>query len=332
MTQQDQKILEMLINSNQRKTKAIVSNYLKKHYSKIIETNEYVFAEGDIPIALVAHMDTVFEDSIFRYGRELFYDEKKNVMFSPHGAGFDDKAGIFAIIQIIRSGYHPHIIFTTDEEKGAVGAAKLAKLDCPFPGVKYFIQLDRRGSNDCVFYDCDNLEFIDYVEKFGFEYNYGSFTDISELCPAWGVAGVNLSVGYRDEHSESEVLFVGQLLSTIKKVKRMLEVAEQAPVFKYIPMVSKASWYGWGKGIGDIAKCHHCKKYFLEDEMFPTIMIDKSTEFYCADCIVDHVAWCNSCGNTFQKYSPEAPGTGVCPICIELEEKAANDKSTRSKK
>jgi hypothetical protein len=332
------KTFEQLASLSQHSLKRVLSSFLKKHYPKVIETKDYIYTEGEIPVALVAHMDTVFK----KPPEEIFFDERHNVMWSPQGLGADDRAGVFAIIQLIRSGMRPHIIFTTDEEKGAIGATKLAKLDCPFSKLKYLIQLDRRGSDDCVFYDCDNKEFVDYVEDFGFNYNIGSFTDISELCPSWEVAGVNLSVGYRNEHSETEVLFVGQLLSTISKVKKMLEAAERAPEFKYIPAVTRpysTNWYSWGNGIyaaygyddNQILKCHNCKKYFLEEEMFPVVMLDKTTEFYCPDCVVDSVAWCNECNSAFQKYSPEAPQTGICPICKELEEKKADDKLTEIK-
>lgn len=336
LSNQDRQIMEILINSNQKKTKLIVSHFLKRHYKKIIETKDYIFAEGDIPIALVAHMDTVFEKDITSNGRELYYDEKHNVMFSPHGAGFDDKAGVFAILQIIKGGQKPHVIFTTDEEYGALGAMKLSKLDCPFTNLKYIIQLDRRGSDDCVFYECDNEEFVEYIESFGFTWNYGSFTDISELCPPWQIAGVNLSVGYRDEHSATEVLFVGQLLSTISKVKKMLNAAAEAPVFKYIPMANTPygkDWYTWNKNTyswsdsNEVMKCHNCKKYFMEEELFPAVMLDKTTKFFCPDCLVDNVAWCSECGSAFEKYSLEAPSTGICPICEDLEEKIKNDRS-----
>ena len=51
----------------------------------------------------------------------------------------------------------------------------------PFADMKYIIQLDRRGTSDCVFYNCANEAFIEYVEKFGFIENFGSFSDISEI-------------------------------------------------------------------------------------------------------------------------------------------------------
>ena len=333
------KTFEQLASLSQASLKKVLSHFLKKHYSKVIETKDYIYTEGEIPVALVAHMDTVFKFP----PQEIFFDERHNVMWSPQGLGADDRAGVFAIIQIIRSGLRPHVIFTTDEEKGAIGAMKLAKLDCPFSNLKYLIQLDRRGSNDCVFYDCDNKEFIDYIENFGFIFNYGSFTDISELCPAWGVAGVNLSVGYRDEHSELEILFVGQLLDTIDKVKKMLNQVKNAPIFKYIPSPYRTAvdWYNWGKGVyaaygypegGQVEKCNCCKKYYMEEEMFPVIMQDKTTKFYCSNCIVDSAAWCNSCDNAFQKYSLEAPGTGICPICKDMEEKTTDVRLSKNKK
>ena len=326
------KTFEQLASLTQNSLKKVLSSFLKRHYSKVIETKEYIYAEGEIPIALVAHMDTVFK----KPPSEIFFDERHNVIWSPQGLGADDRAGIFAIIQIIRGGQKPHVIFTTDEEYGALGAMELSKLDCPFTNLKYIIQLDRRGSDDCVFYECDNEDFVEYIESFGFTWNYGSFTDISELCPSWKIAGVNLSVGYRDEHSETEVLFVGQLLATISKVKKMLNAAAEAPVFKYIPMANTPygkDWYTWNKNTyswsdsNEVMKCHNCKKYFMEEELFPAVMLDKTTKFFCPDCLVDNVAWCSECGSAFEKYSPEAPNTGICPMCEDLEEKTKNDRS-----
>ena len=325
------KTFEQLASLTQNSLKKVLSSFLKRHYPKVIETKDYIYAEGEIPIALVAHMDTVFK----KPPSEIFFDERHNVMFSPQGLGADDRAGVFAIIQIIRGGQKPHVIFTTDEEYGALGAMELSKLDCPFTNLKYIIQLDRRGSDDCVFYDCDNEDFVEYIESFGFTWNYGSFTDISELCPSWKIAGVNLSVGYRDEHSATEVLFVGQLLATISKVKKMLNAAAEAPVFKYIPMANTPygkDWYTWNKNTyswsdsNEVMKCHNCKKYFMEEELFPAVMLDKTTKFFCPDCLVDNVAWCKECGSAFEKYSPEAPNTGICPICEDLEEKTKNDR------
>lgn len=239
LTNSEALLMENIVSVSQESLQNVLYKFLKDNYKRVIYDEDFLVAEGDIPIALVAHMDTVFKMP----PTEVFYDRKKNVMWSPTGLGADDRAGVYAIVQIIKSGFRPHIIFTTDEEIGCVGAQSLAEIPCPFKELKYIIQLDRRNSNDCVFYDCDNEDFKKYVESFGFVTAWGSFTDICEICSAWWVAGVNLSIGYRDEHTTSEVLFVGQMLSTIDKVKKMLS-EKDIPSFTYIP--AKGSYYHWG--------------------------------------------------------------------------------------
>lgn len=339
------KTFEQIVSLKQPALKKVMSNFLRKKYSKVIETKDYIVAVGEIPIALTAHMDTVFDKPV----SELFYDTRKNVMWSPDGLGADDRAGVYAIIQILRAGYRPHVILTTDEEKGCLGAAELAKLPCPFEDLRYVIELDRRGTNDCVFYDCENPQFVDYVEQFGFTEAYGSFSDICEFCPEWEVAGVNLSIGYRDEHSHQELLFVSPMFATIEKVKKMLE-EEEIPFFKYIPSPYAWNWKSWKKdgweetydskayGYGcytypydDEVTCSKCHKTFLEEEVFPVKLLDGKTGWYCPDCLVDNVSWCKYCQEPFEV----APGTDislvdVCPDCAK-NPKPKSDKKKKGK-
>ncbi len=312
----DLRTFEQLCGLSQNAMHKTLSTYLKSKYKRVVATKEYIYAIGDIPIALVAHMDTVFP----RPASEVFYDRSKNVIWSPQGLGADDRAGIFAIIQIIRRGLRPHIIFTTDEEKGCLGADKLGRIKCPFDDLRYIIQLDRRGANDCVFYDCDNNEFVKYVENFGFVEAIGSFTDICSLCPEWKVAGVNLSIGYRDEHSISEVLFVGQMLNTIDKVCIMLQ-EENIPKFEYIPLsyaCGKNDWFRYIRSTGepeDKTHCHICGKEFLEEELIPVSMRNFTRKNFCIDCIPGRVDWCNSCGEAYELPAEGAQPTGLCEDC-----------------
>lgn len=313
----DVKTFEQLCGLTQTAMHKTLSTYLKSKYKRVVSTKDYIYAIGDIPIALVAHMDTVFRTP----AENVFYDRRKNVMWSPEGLGADDRAGIFSILQILRKGFRPHIIFTTDEEKGCLGADKLGRIKCPFDDLRYIIQLDRRGSNDCVFYDCDNPDFIDYVEKFGFVEAIGSFTDICSICPEWKVAGVNLSVGYYNEHSIGECLLVGQMLATIDKVCAMLSEAT-IPSFEYIPMVYTKSgnyWYRYAKGCyeepEDDTHCHICKKEFLPEELIPVSMRDFSRKNFCIDCISGRVDWCNKCGEAYELSPDEKHSTGMCEDC-----------------
>ena len=314
LKENDYKTFEKLAMLSQDSLKTVMKNYLKKKYKKVVATNDYVYAEGNIPIGLVAHMDTVFSMPPV----DIFYDIRKNVMWSPQGLGADDRAGIFAIIKVLESGLRPHVILTTDEEIGGIGADELSKLECPFKELKYLIQLDRRGTNDCVFYDCENPEFTEYVEQFGFTEAWGSFSDISTLCPAWGVAGVNLSVGYKDEHSLQELLYVSPLLSTIEKVKIMLK-QKDIPSFEYIP--SAYVYHNWNWRTGHLEplyiKCKGCGKHFYTEDLIPTKMVNGTTALYCYDCVVDpkyNISFCDSCYEAFE-YDTEGWVPSFCEKC-----------------
>ena len=289
-----------------------MTQLIKSKYDNVIATKDYIIAIGDIPIALVAHMDTVFKFPV----SDLYYDQRKGVLWSPEGLGADDRAGIFAIIKILQDGLRPSVILTTGEEDGGVGACAICDKypECPIEGLKYMIQLDRRGTNDCVFYDCYCPEFVDYVESFGFCERWGSFTDISFLMPQWQTVGVNLSVGYEDEHSKQEILNINPLFDTIKKVKKML-TEQEIPDFKYDELVAANS--AWWKKAGDWfgQHCSKCKKIHSEYELFPVLGLDGKTKFYCPDCIVGNVEWCDMCGEPFEV--KEHTGKKLCKECEE---------------
>lgn len=312
LKEHDYKTFENLCGTSQTGLKNTMSRYLKSKYKHVIETKEYICAEGDIPIALVAHMDTVFKFPT----HEIFYDRQKNVIWSPDGLGADDRAGVFTIIQIIKRGLRPHIILTTDEEIGAQGASALSSINCPFQDLRYLIQLDRRGSNDCVFYDCDNQSFVDYVEQFGFVEAIGSFSDISLICPAWKIAGVNLSIGYRDEHSTSEILFVNYMLDTMEKVIKMLQETE-IPKFEYIPVKYDNRWFKWvhPRITADDKHCYICKKEYLPEELIPVLMNNGTQQYLCIDCIPGRADWCNCCGEAYETTDPKK-NFGLCEDCL----------------
>lgn len=310
LNEQDYRLFERLVSLSQKEMRKAMAQYLKAKYDKVIITKDYIVAIGDIPIALVAHMDTVFKTPV----SDLYYDQRKGVLWSPQGLGADDRAGIFAILKILQDGLRPSVIFTTDEEEGGLGASALAEKECPIPNLKYMIELDRRGTNDCVFYDCYCPEFVSYIENFGFCENWGSFSDISFLMPAWNICGVNLSVGYNDEHSYMETLHIAPLYDTIRKVKKMLQT-ENIPIFKYDEIVFNGS--SWWKHSSNIygQHCPKCKKLFSEYELFPIKGDNGKTKFYCPDCIVDNVEWCDYCGEAFEITDP-AQGK-ICKDCAE---------------
>lgn len=224
----DLDLLKKIIRMDQLSLYDFLHKELSKSYTSIDtdgKDKRYLFCVGELPIMLVAHLDTVFEQyTSLRKGnsmwdnylkqvevsnKPIYHDKEEEVMWSPKGLGADDRVGVFMILSMIRQGLRPSILFTTDEESGSIsGEAFAQRYRKSFYkyGIKYLLELDRSGYNDCVFYKCKNDIFKSYIEKFGFKTSLGSFTDISILCPILGVAGVNLSVGYFNEHSFSEMI------------------------------------------------------------------------------------------------------------------------------
>lgn len=290
LTNKEEVLFYQIFQVNQFDLKRFLIKELDKYYTNIIIKPKYIIAEGNIPVVLMSHMDTVF----LKPPVNIYYDSRVNVMWSPEGLGADDRAGIFSIIKLLRRGYLPSIIFTTDEELGCLGAKKLIKdITNPIVPVNFIIELDRRGEQDCVFYNCNNPEFQEYIESFGFLFNVGSYSDISIICPDWGIAGVNLSIGYEDEHSKQETLNITNMFNTIEKVSKILDEAKdgKTELYKFIPAEDAYS---------TIHQCEHCKDYLYDFELIP-INIKGDVKWFCPDCFANIFSTCKTCGKVFVK-------------------------------
>lgn len=232
--EQDMELFKNIAQMNKKKLQFFLFNVLKSYgYNNICNSNTFMFAEGDLPVCLCAHMDTVFAQTPDKF----YYDAKEAILWSPSGMGADDRAGIVIILKLLRDGYRPSIVFTDLEEKGGVGADHLVSKygNCPFKECKAIIELDRRGINDAVYYSCDNKDFERKINSYGFKTEWGTFSDISIIAPIWEIAAVNLSVGYENEHTSSEILSMEGLDLTYLRVKKMLKECDSWPSYAYIP-------------------------------------------------------------------------------------------------
>ena len=185
----------ILVKSQKELKRALKKELQELRYSPI-SSKGFLYAKGTVPVLLVAHLDTVHREGV----KIICYSKGGKILMSPQGIGGDDRAGVYMILQLLKS-HRCHVLFCEDEECGGVGAHNFAESNIK-PAVNYIIEFDRRGSNDAVFYDCANEEFTQFVCGFGFEESIGSFSDISIVAPALGVAAVNLSSGYYNEHTD----------------------------------------------------------------------------------------------------------------------------------
>lgn len=313
LTTEEFKLYKNILKLTQNGILELMGSYLDKYYGakNVYKHKSFIVALGDIPICLCAHADTVFPSP----PKNIFYDREENVIWSPEGCGHDDRAGVFGIVQIIGKGYRPHIIISTDEEIGCIGAMELARYKCPFKDLKYIIQLDRAGANDCVFYQNDNKEFEKYIESFGFKTAIGSFTDIVEYCPSWNISGVNLSIGYVNEHTYIEHLFVDCYLNTIDKVIKMLE---NPPSKRYKFKQKKFTNVAFNNKLkpGATCTCDGCKQKMDENDLYPIKSYISNHKRFCIDCMMDSVAWCPLCNEAFEIRDKNQE---LCDDCLKLK-------------
>ena len=259
----------------------ILQNYFP--IQNVIATDDFIYALGDEPIGLVAHLDTVHRETV----QDIFHDSNKKVIWSPQGIGGDDRAGVFAILKILEQGYRPSVIFCTKEETGGIGATEFVKMFIkPLVKTNFLIELDRRGEEDSVFYDLDNEKFEDYINTFGFKTNWGTFSDISVIAPVWQIPAVNLSIGYFNEHSFSEYIHYPSLFKTIERVTKILDYEYiEDHIFEYIENPYSYYWKQMNvtAGTGE-CKCDYCDKIFPKEEIFGIAEGD-ATLHLCVDCL-----------------------------------------------
>ena len=212
----DVKELKDIIQMNQ----ATIKEYLDLHLQDLgyttVNKKGFLYAEGDIPVLLVAHLDTVHSEK----AEIICFSEDMRYVMSPQGIGGDDRCGVYMIMQLIRD-FKCHVLFCEDEEVGGRGANKFVASKLK-PKVNFIVEMDRRGSNDAVFYHCDNPDFTDFVLSFGFEENHGTFSDISVIAPPLNTAAVNISAGYYNEHRTHEYIDMLAVENNIRRIGEMI--------------------------------------------------------------------------------------------------------------
>ena len=262
------KVLKHIFTLRTDALRMALTKIMHEYYdqSKIHTAMDYLYVEGDIPVLLVAHLDTVHPAP----PKTWVHDNESHIIWSPDGLGADDRAGVFSILEILQTGYRPYVLFTTGEEVGGVGARTFVTdyPDAP-KDLLFIIELDRQGEKDAVYYSCGNEEFGIFIESFGFELAWGTFSDISTIAPVWDIAAVNLSIGYFNEHTLVEHLNYNFMFETIRKVEKILDNCGDK-VYKFERWISpypSETWYVTPREMEGKIQCDSCNQFFPADQM-----------------------------------------------------------------
>lgn len=199
----------------------------KNHNCYELDGNLYSIKHINAP-CFIAHLDTV-RDSDMK--KKLYIDNQNHLRRKDGILGADDRAGINLILNHSKQ---VNWIFTRDEEIGLVGARIMGESE----GLKdllnkyettCFIELDRMDyghiigiNNSYCNTDLDKA-ITDILPLY--QTDTGICTDLDELVPMLGISGVNLSVGYFNQHSKNESLdieYFNWLNSQILKLNKGL--------------------------------------------------------------------------------------------------------------
>jgi len=176
-----------------------------------------------LPI-LVAHTDNVLTGE-----REPVFDlNRRCISGRDTGIGFDDKAGIMAIISLWRhfKTQRFRIIFPADEEIGGVGSQAMDP--SWYNDARWILELDRKGDKDFIQTSgstrlCSD-EFASKWEELGFEKAQGVFTDVNEFKPnADWINMANISIGYYNPHTDKEYLDTVHFERIVNKVAEFID-------------------------------------------------------------------------------------------------------------
>jgi hypothetical protein len=171
-------------------------------------------------VLLVSHADTVFNELPTTVVENNIIKSKNPKV----GIGADDRAGIAILWEMKDSGHS--ILIPNGEERGGVGSNFLMQdkgWENEINSHQFAIEFDRCNSKDLVFYDVGSPNLLKYLKESykGYEFQYGSYTDISDLCT--NMAGVNVSVGYYRQHSSSETLVIPEWENTLQLTFELLK-------------------------------------------------------------------------------------------------------------
>lgn len=265
-----------MLNKIIRKTELQLFNRLTRRYENAIhEAIKYILVPGEAPVLLVAHLDTVHKEKVETICRS------SKIWMSPQGIGGDDRCGVYALVSIHeKAKKKPWLLFTCGEEIGGVGANRFIEalykdneLMERMRSMKLIIELDRKGKDEAVYYNCYCPELENYITSKGFHTDYGSYSDIVDIAPVLKVAAVNLSCGYYNAHTQHEYIVIPELENTIKVVTEIVNESDGLPSFSY-----QDDWR--------LDETQDCFIPTQEEQE----MLDKLSDFMGKDILMEYVA------------------------------------------
>jgi len=214
---------------------------------------------------VIAHTDTVHGLNEINVQEEMLQNAQGEVKLAlkaynnhgmPTGIGGDDKAGVFACMQVLTDLPNVKAAFFVAEETGCHGSNQADK-DF-FANVGYGIQFDapenwmvtelcwgqRLFDRESEFFEtCNNILTEGVGESL--EYLVHPYTDVYSLRGKFDFSCINISIGYYDYHSKEEYVVIEDVFNGIEMGKKMIKQLGNRLHFYQAGKLNRPSWFSF---------------------------------------------------------------------------------------
>ncbi len=245
----EEKVLREFLEMPLESTDAVFKKFIDLNMPGTIhekgngDFQEFLYVPGTRTdrVVLVAHADTYWDSrgsgncglghqllnklsiDLDQAGHTVYRNEQGRQ--SGCGLGADDRAGCAMLYLLVNTGHS--ILVTDGEEQGTRGSRWLKQdhiklFDEINEKHQFVVQLDRHGRENFVHYGKATEAFENYVkDEMKYDPERGTSSDITILCDK--VCGVNLCIGYYNEHSSAEYLDQEEWAKTLHRCRAWLE-------------------------------------------------------------------------------------------------------------
>ena len=102
----NKRLFEKLVRKDQIQLKSWLYQQLINYgYDPVFEKG-FLYAPGDVPVMVTAHLDTVHKEQV----KQVCWDNGYNTAMSPQGIGGDDRCGVYMVLRLIKD-LKCHVLF-----------------------------------------------------------------------------------------------------------------------------------------------------------------------------------------------------------------------------
>lgn len=225
---QEDRLIQKILDKVKNKELTITQDKIGNIYIKKGQTNSQIYP------CVVAHLDTVHEIQEF-----VVYNESGKLFAkledgTPYGIGGDDKAGVFACLQLLERIDNIKIALFVGEEFGCYGSRLCDKSF--FEDVGYVIQFDAPQHNwishksfGVTLFDKEG-DFFKTIEPIlkkymGEKLSLGNhpYTDVCAIKKKIPVSCINLSIGYYNMHTTYEYVDINICMSCVDMGEELIK-------------------------------------------------------------------------------------------------------------